>query len=399
MRKTQLRLRETKINGERYYLVIYPGLDGKRKREHFKKRAQAKLFHDKKRVELANFGTAAAALDERDRAEYLECRDILKTYGLSLRQAVDKLLPQLKAEKTTTLVSKARDAFLKAKKSDGMSSRYLKDLTSRLKRFSKKFGSRNMASITTAEIDDWLRGLPGGPVNRNNYKRNIGVFFSYAEKRGLVLKNPFINASKAKEVPGKVGVLSPAEASRLLENSPKEMLPALALGLFAGLRPESEVMRLDWENIDLDRGLIRVDAKNSKRAANRFVQIPVNLKAWLLPHKKLSGAVSPKGDKYYSLLEKARDSAKITDWPADVLRHSYGSYHYAEFEDIGRAMSQMGHTNSRTFLQHYRERVDPEDAKCYWLISPPVKTKKPSSKKRSNMNSPTPPPKNRSKRV
>lgn len=137
MRKTKLRMRETTINGERYFVVIYPGMDGKRQRDHFKNRGEAKTFHDKKRVELANFGTAAAALDERQRAEYLECRDILKPFGLSLRDAVNKLLPQLKAEKTTSLVSKTMEKFLQAKESDGLSSRYLKDLKNRLKQFSK----------------------------------------------------------------------------------------------------------------------------------------------------------------------------------------------------------------------------------------------------------------------
>ena len=399
MRKTKLRMRETTINGDRYFVVIYPGLDGKRQRDHFKDRSEAKLFHDKKRVELVNFGTAAAALDERQRAEYLECRDILKPYGLSLREAVNKLLPQLKAEKTTILVSKTMENFLKAKEADGLSSRYLKDLKNRLKQFSKKFGARNMASITTTEVEDWLRSMPGGAVNRNNYKRNIGVFFSYAEKRGLILKNPFINASKAKEVPKKVGIFSPEQAALLLEKVSEEIVSSIAIGLFAGLRPESEVMRLDWENIDLERMLIRVDAINSKVAANRFITITDNLKAWLLPHKKKSGPVSPTGDKYYSLLKKARKAAEITKWPSDVLRHSYGSYHYAKFQDIGKAMAQMGHANSRTFLQHYRERVDPKDADSYWNILPTRNLEKASPKIPTKKRSPSPPLKKRSKRV
>jgi len=399
MRKTKLRMRETTINGERYFVVIYPGMDGMRQRDHFKNRAEAKTFHDRKRVELANFGTAAAALDERQRAEYLECCDILKPYGLSLRDAVNKLLPQLKAEKTTSLVSKTMEKFLQAKESDGLSSRYLKDLKNRLKKFSKKFGARNMASITTAEVDDWLRSAPGGPVNRNNYKRNIGVFFSYAERRGLILKNPFINASKAKVIPRGVGILSPEQASSLLENASDEIQPAIAIGLFAGLRPEAEVWRLDWEHINLERNLIRVDPINTKIAAKRFVTITDNLKAWLLPHKKKAGPVSPTGDKYYSLLEKARTAGKFTEWPSDVLRHSYGSYHYAKFQDIGKAMAEMGHVNSRTFLHHYRERVDPRDADSYWQILPPSKLDKASPKKTAKKRAPTPPPKKRSKRV
>jgi integrase len=370
VRKTKLRLSQTKIKGQIFHVVFYPGMDGKRKKRHFKARSDAREFHDQKRVELANFGTAAAAMDERDRAEYLECRDILEPYGISLREAVKKVLPQLKAENSTTLVSTAKDDFLAAKKMDGMSPRYLKDLKSRLELFSKNYADHNLAEITTAEIDDWLRRLPGKAVTRNNFRRILGVFFSYAEKRELILKNPVINASKAKEIPGKVGVLTPDQASKLLKKATKEILPAIAIGLFAGLRPESEIWRLDWQHIDFEQGLIRVDAENSKIAANRFVAIPDILRKWLLPHKKENGPVSPKGDKYYSLLEKARKEANITKWPQDALRHSYGSYHYAKFQDIAKVMAEMGHSNPRTFLKHYRERVKPADADAYWQISP-----------------------------
>jgi integrase len=399
LRKTILKLSKTKIKGKSFHLVVYPGLDGERTRKHFKSLSEAKEFLDRKRVELTNFGTAAATLNERDRAEYIECRDILKTYGISLREAVNKLIPQLKAEQVTSLVSITMEEFLKAKKSDGLSVRYRKDLKSRIKLFSKNFGARTMASITTAEIDDWLRSLPGGAVNRNNYKRNIGVFFSYAEKRGLILQNPVILTSKAKEIAKNVGVFTPDQASKLLASACKEILPAIALGLFAGMRPESEVMRLDWGKIDLDRKLISVDPINTKLAAKRFITIPENLEAWLLPYKGKTGPVSPTGDKYYSLLEKAKKAAKITVWPADVLRHSYGSYHYAKFQDMGKAMAEMGHSNSRTFLQHYRERVDPDDAEVYWKIRPPSKPDKGLPQKSAKKCSLPPPPKKRSKRV
>jgi hypothetical protein len=39
-------------------------------------------------------------------------------------------------------------------------------------------------------------------------------------------------------------------------------------------------------------------------------------------------------------------------------------------------MAEMGHSNQRTFLQHYRERVDPDDAEVYWKIRPPSKPDK-----------------------
>ena len=383
------------VKKEKFFVVIYRGAEGERKKKHFKDRGEARLFYDQKKVELVNFGTAAATLDEKARAEYLECKELLEPYRISLRDAVKALLPQLEAENASTNVETALKDFLEAKKADKMSARYLKDLKSRLGIFSKKFGSRNMASITTADIDDWLRCRPGDAINRNNYKRILGVFFGYFMKRGSLLKNPALNASKAKEAPKPVGILTPEQATALLKNCPDEILPAVALGLFAGLRPESEVWRLEWQHIDFDQGLIEIDARKTKTSAHRFVTILDNLRDWLLPHKKTKGAVSPSGDKYYSLLQGAREAAKISEWPQDCLRHSYGSYHYGKFQDIGRTTAQMGHTNSNTFLKSYRKRVTPAEADKYWEIKPAVKTRKLPGKAKK---APPPPPKKKAKK-
>lgn len=76
------------------------------------------------------------------------------------------------------------------------------------------------------------------------------------------------------------------------------------------------------------------------------------------------------GDAYFTRLQKARKSACIDNWPADCLRHTFGSMHYAQHKNIGDTMQEMGHTNSRTFLTHYRERVKPKEANAFWKIRP-----------------------------
>src|SRR5205823_5459828 len=115
-------------------------------------------------------------------------------------------------------------------------------------------------------------------------RRLLGVLFSYATKRGYCLSNPAKDTSKAKHVAKPPGILTAAQAASLLVNAEPEILPAIALGLFAGLRPESEVWRLDWAHIDFETGLIDVAADRTKSARNRWVKMSENLIAWLLPH-------------------------------------------------------------------------------------------------------------------
>ena len=73
--------------------------------------------------------------------------------------------------------------------------------------------------------------------------------------------------------------------------------------------------------------------------------------AWLKPVRKNEGPVSPTGDKYFYLLEAAREKAKIMEWPHDALRHTFGSMHYAHFKNVGATMAEMGHTNPKTFFR------------------------------------------------
>src|SRR5262249_33645326 len=146
-----------------------------------------------------------------------------------------------------------------------------------------------------------------------------------------------------------------------------EVLPYIAIGAFAGLR-RAELERLDWQEVDLQSGLIEVTARKAKSARRRFVRIQPNLAKWLRPYARLSGLVTPPD--YRALLEAARAAAKIEQWPANALRHSFASYHLAKFNDAAALALELGHTNSNLVFQHYRQLVKPRQAERYWKIAP-----------------------------
>ena len=60
-------------------------------------------------------------------------------------------------------------------------------------------------------------------------------------------------------------------------------------------------------------------------------------------------------------------------WSNNVLRHSYGSYHLAKFEDINKTSLQLGHMKPDVLFNHYRDLVTREEADYFWNIFP-VKT-------------------------
>ncbi|MGC3990584.1 MAG: site-specific integrase [Chthoniobacteraceae bacterium] len=304
-----------------------------------------------------------------DQADAFTALNILKPHGQTLQAAATFFVQHMSVATTEIELSVVVDELVDAKKRDGASARYLKDLRTRLKIFASSFDEKKVREFSAALLDDWLRGLPHSAVTRNNYRRLIGILFGFAVKRGYILQNPAQKTARAKVVDKPPGILTSHQCVQLLNHASQEIVVPIALGLFAGLRPEAEVWKLDWNDIDLETGLIRIEAAKTKSAMHRLVEITENLKSWLVAFRS-TGKVSPTGDKYHYLLQSARAAASVEHWPQDCLRHCYGSYHYAKFQDPGKTMVQMGHTNMRTFHAHYRARVTPSEAASYWKIVP-----------------------------
>jgi integrase len=236
-----------------------------------------------------------------------------------------------------------------------------------LGRFAKAFGDRNVASITTGEIDAWLESLGVAAVTRNTFRRDVRTLFSFCCDRKYCVENAASAVTRAKE-PGKdAEVFSVEDARRLLAASSPDMLPYWAIGLFAGLRP-SEIRHLQWSDIDFDDALIVV--RSGKTGRKRFVHMQPNLVAWLTPYRRREGkVVSPVNFRRQYAQDKV--AAGLTDWPINAMRHSFGSYWLAQFNDINALAVQMGNS-PEVIEKHYRKAVRPKEAHRYWAITPPA---------------------------
>ncbi len=257
------------------------------------------------------------------------------------------------------------------RKAAGLSKLYIGDLHFRLGRFVKSFGDRSVASITTKEIVGWLESLGIGPVTRNTFRRDVRTLFSFCIEHEYCSENPAASkATLAKEQNNKdVEVLSVEQAKKLLKASSRDMLPYWAIGLFAGLRP-SEIRKLHWSDVDLDDALITV--RSSKTGRKRFVKIQQNLAQWLEPHPRDEGKVVAPAN-FRRSYPADRAAAGLTDWPTNCMRHSFGSYHVAQFADIPALAVQMG--NSPEIIErHYRKAVRPKEAHRYWALTPDTVT-------------------------
>jgi integrase len=345
----------------------------KKGRKFFKTRAEAEAEALRQRTLLERHSREAVGLSQREMSDFIHARKKLAEYGETINDAVKFRVDHLdRVRRHGITVAQLTNEVIEAKRRDGRSRVYLRDLRYRLARFVQDFKDRSIAGITVDELDDWLRALPYSPQSRTNYRRIIGLLFGYAEGRGIIDRNPIPRTAKPRLIDKAPEIFKVDELRALLEAATRttpDVVPMLAIGAFAGLR-EAEIQRLDWHEIDLARGHIEVKAAKAKSARRRIVPIQPNLAGWLRPYAGLTGRVVPAGAR--RKLDRVRKESGLARWPQNGLRHSFASYRLAAIHDAPRVSAELGHTSPQMLYSTYRELVLPEEAERYWKIHPAV---------------------------
>jgi integrase len=323
----------------------------------------------------------------QDGAPGIRLSDVVKDY-LATRASIRR------KEKLNELAA----LFTKKKKAEGASAGYLKDISLRLRHLGEDHGARYVHELTGDELARWIEDRDCAQGSKANYRRVFDVFLNYAVENGYAARNPLDGRERPQvRKTEKTGILTVDELTRLLAVADERIVPALAIAAFAGLRPESEIIPLQWEDINLEREVD--EAKSNKRKtvykswgfihvktgatkmrgdegiSERYVAVQENLWHWLIDRKPPSGGpVLPvKKNYFYELRQAAVVAAKLKQWPHDALRHCFGSYHFAAFKDERRTMAELGHSNQRTFRRHYYRAMPQTQAEPYWSIMPAVR--------------------------
>ena len=212
----------------------------------------------------------------------------------------------------------------------------------------------------------------GAQENAGGGDRDLSIFFEFCRRRGYCGSNPLENIERPTVTRARPEIFTLSEAAALLTTAEVEpdlgLVPTIAIGLFAGLRM-SEIKQLDWRNVDFEHRIIDVDERIAKMRQQRNVEMSDSLVAWLMPHAETQGPIIPHG--FRPKMEQLRKRAGITKWPDNGLRHSFGSYHVARFQNPNLTALQMGHSTTDMLFKHYRNyRIRKQDAEAYWRLAP-----------------------------
>jgi len=378
-------------DGSKIYSIDWR-LAGKRHRKAFSDYERARLEADSIASKLASGDAMALQLTGLDRAIYVRAKQTLAPLGgIAIDVAVARFAEAVRILGSSDLVVVAARDFarrhpanmpkrtvsevvrelIEAKRSAHRSLRYVQDLESRGGSFAQAFQCQ-IQSVSGADLRTYLDGKKMAPRTYKNHVRTIGTLFEFAKSRGYLPKD--FDSLDGIELPddldGEIEIYTPEEIAALLAHADPRIVPAIAIGGFAGLR-SAELERLSWNEVRLADNLIEVKAKKSKTRSRRLVPITPNLAEWLALYVRPSGPVlhDVTGSRFYQLLEKCAADANLT-WKRNGLRHSFATYRLADIQNVNALALEMGNSPQMIF-GCYRELSKPEQAKAWFAIAPP----------------------------
>ena len=293
----------------------------------------------------------------------------LEAHSVDLNEAVAFFLKHALPEGGERTFASLRDEFMTSRKAINCKQTTLVNYVTYFRVVIAAFGDAPLHEIRQAEIEKWLLDTGWSARTRLNYLRVLTTLFNFALSRRYCASNPASAIPRPMLDESPPGILTPEQAVSLLAKavdiSPL-IVPAVAIGLFAGLR-RSEICTLEWSEIDLAGRHIEVTGAKAKTRQRRLVTISDNLVAWLTRFSGTGRVFPYHVDTFGNHLWQVSRAAGITEWPQNALRHSFGSYFYAKTKNENLTAAEMGNSPAMVF-RHYRALVRDSEMAAYWKI-------------------------------
>ena len=297
----------------------------------------------------------------------------LDLLGVSERDFTEFLQWRAKRRHNIPDIPSLVDGLITSKEGKGRSEWTLASLRTALIPFAKRFPCP-LEDVTREEVESWLNGRNIGPRRFNNIVVAIVSLCRFARHEGHLGADllPIERISRRFHRP-RIETYTPDELRTILNETPREWVPTIVLGAFAGLRPEecapdprTAKPGLTWQNINWRREAIDVPREVAKDGRRRDAPLLPAAQAYLQPWRNAVGRVSPIGTRFSNA---KRYWGLSVPWRQDALRHSFASYRLALIQSIPQLSIEMG--NSIAMCKtHYLDAKFPEEADEWFGLRP-----------------------------
>ena len=253
-----------------------------------------------------------------------------------------------------------------------------------------ELGQMRLSAVDRGAIQDLVdrlvaRGL--APSTVRNSVLPLRAIFRRALARSEVAENPTLGLSLPAVRGRRERVARPQEARALIGALPAGDRAIWATALYAGLR-RGELQALRWSDVDLDRGLIRVERsfdqhvgpiEPKSRSGRRRVPLAKPLRAELSAHRLWQGRagegfVLGNGEKAFApgaATRRAREEWKkhgLERIGLHECRHTYAAHMIAAGVNAKALSHYMGHSSITITLDRYGHLMPGSEAEAAELL-------------------------------
>lgn len=359
------------VHGKRSWVADLGRINGKRKRRFFRTKEEAKAEIEAVEEQRRTAGDVWLGLTAAERVEAATIINQAKDHGVTLRHVWDAFLSSGKATiQDPVTLRVAADRFFKTKESARRRPTYLQSIKGMVNSFIEGRAELPAFKITAADVEAYLETKNCDWSKKSAYKR-LHTFFKFCVAKKICASNPVAEIDKIQiddRIPKILTVRQAAKVTVATKRNFPEGLAAVALGLYAGVRP-NELQGVTWNDVRIDDGVVVVDAAVSKTSQRRIVHLEPAAIAWLKVAKQVNAMLPITPYKWTLTLQNCSKSLGWKRWENDVLRHSAASYWLAEMRDAPAVAMELGNSVP-VIYKHYREVVTRKDAARFWRLIP-----------------------------
>lgn len=165
------------------------------------------------------------------------------------------------------------------------------------------FTGWRMAELTTADVNAYIahrqtEGAANASINRE--LAALKRAYTLAVRGGRLVRRPHIPMLQEHNV--RTGFLEPEQFASVIAHLPEALQPVITLAYYTGWRTKSEILPLEWRQVDRKACTIRLDPGTTKNGAGRlfvYSELPavqdVITAAWTAHEAlKAAGTISPR---------------------------------------------------------------------------------------------------------